>query len=147
MNRLGHWSRFQPDPRSRAVKLVHRLLNRLIIQNVYGAEIDDDAVIGRNVLLARQQGAQTPSYSVVGDGCTIRHNVTLGLADTHSRTQAPYVGRRVELATGASLLGKIRVGVDAKIGPHALVMKDVPEGATAFSAPSRVFRSDQDGGR
>lgn len=142
VHRLGHWGRFQPDPLRRVVKLVHRLVNRLLIQNVYGAEIDDDAVIGRNVLLAHQQGVQIPSYSVVGDDCVIRHNVTLGLADTDSRTNVPQVGQRVHLGTGASLLGKIRVGDDAKIGPHALVMKDVAAGSTAFSPPARIFKSD-----
>lgn len=144
VHRLGHWGRFQPDPVRRVVKVVHRLVNRLIIQNVYGAEIDDDAVIGRNVLIAHQQGGQIPSFSVIGDGCVIRHNVSLGLPDTQSRTQVPQVGRRVQLGTGASLLGKIRIGDDAKIGPHALVMKDVPAGSTAFSAPARIFKSDQD---
>lgn len=142
--RLGHWGRFQPHRRRRLVKLVHRLVNRLLIQNVYGAEIDDDAVIGRGVLLAHQQGVQIPSFSVVGDGCMIRHNVTLGLADPQNRTKVPTVGRRVQLGTGSSLLGKIQVGDDAKIGPHALVMKDVPAGATAFSPTARILRIDQE---
>jgi len=143
VHRIGHWGRFQPDPLRRVVKLVHRLLNRLLIQNVYGAEIDDDAVIGRNVLLGHQQGVQIPSYSVVGDGCLIRHNVTLGLADPESRTKVPTVGRRVQLGTGATLLGAIRIGDDAKIGPHALVMKDVPAGAVAFSQNARIMQIDQ----
>ena len=52
VHRIGHWGRFQPDPLRQVVKVVHRLLNRLVVQNVYGAEIDDDAVIGRNVILA-----------------------------------------------------------------------------------------------
>lgn len=140
--RFGHWGRFQPDPLRQVVKVVHRLLNRLVIQNVYGAEIDDDAVIGRNVLLGHQQGVQIPSYSVVGDGCIIRHNVTLGLADHESPREVPTVGRRVQLGTGATLLGAIRVGDDAKIGPHALVMKDVPAGAVAFSQNARIMKID-----
>jgi serine O-acetyltransferase len=138
--RLGHWGRFQPEPVRRLVKVAHRLMNRLVIQNVYGAEIDDDAVIGRQVLLGHQQGVQIPSYSVVGDGCIIRHNVTLGLADPNDRFSVPQVGRRVHLGTGASLLGSIKVGDDARIGPHALVMKDVPAGATAYSPAARIMQ-------
>ncbi|GAA1428265.1 serine O-acetyltransferase [Microlunatus lacustris] len=142
--RLGHWGRFQPDPLRRVVKVVHRVLNRLLIQNVYGAEIDDDAVIGRNVVLGHQQGVQISSFSVVGDECLIRHNVTLGLSDPQNMTGVPVLGRRVQLGTGASLLGAIRVGDDATIGPHALVMKDVPAGATAFSPNARVMQMDQE---
>jgi serine O-acetyltransferase len=140
--RLGHWGYFQTGPARLLVKIVHRLLNRLIIQNVYGAEIDDDAVIGRRVLIGHQQGVQIPSLSVIGDECIIRHNVTLGLTDTACRANVPSIGRRVQLGTGASLLGKIHVGDDAKIGPHALVMKDVPAGATAFSPTARVMKMD-----
>jgi serine O-acetyltransferase len=94
---------------------VHRLLNRLVIQNVYGAEIDDDAVIGRRMLLTHQQGVQILSYSVIGDECIIRHKVTLSLADTKGPTRVPCVGRRVQLGTGAGLLGQIHVGDDAKM--------------------------------
>lgn len=138
--RLGHWGRFQSEPVARLVKVAHRLLNRLVVQNVYGAEIDDDAVIGRQVLVGHQQGVQVPSYSVVGDGCIIRHNVTLGLADLTDRTSVPQVGRRVHLGTGASLLGAIKVGDDARIGPHALLMKDVPAGATAYAPAARIMQ-------
>lgn len=141
--RLGHWGRFQSGPKRRLAKTVHRLLNRLVVQNVYGAEVADDAFIGRNVLIAHQQGVQIPPYSVIGDDSIVRHNVTLGMTGTEGLEQVPSVGRRVQLGTGASLLGRIRVGDDAKIGPHALVMVNVPAGATAFSPPARIFTSEQ----
>ena len=56
----------------------------------------------------------------------------------------PTLGRRVELGTGATLLGAIRVGDDARIGPHALVMKDVPAGAVAFSQNARIMQIDRE---
>ncbi len=140
--RIGHWGLTQPPVVRKAVKIVHRLLNRLVIQNVYGVEIDDAAFIGRRVLLAHQQGVQIPSFSVVGDDSVIRHNVTLGLKDPYSRHEVPRLGRRVEVGTGASLIGAVTIGDDAKIGPHAIVMVDVPAGATAFSPPARIFKPE-----
>ncbi len=145
--RLGHWGRFQSGPTRQLLKLIHRLLNRLVIQNVYGAEIADEAFIGRNVLIAHQQGVQIPPYSVIGDDSIIRHNVTLGMVGTEGLEEVPSVGRGVELGTGASLLGRIRVGDRAKVGPHALVLVNVPAGATAFSQPARIFTSDRDRSR
>lgn len=142
VHRLGHWGLSQPRAVRVTVKVAHRLLNRLIIQNVYGAEIADDAFIGRRVLIGHQQGVQIPSFSVVGDDAVIRHNVTLGLGNSPSRHDVPSLGRGVELGTGASLMGAITVGDGAKIGPHAIVMVDVPAGATAFSPPARIFRSE-----
>lgn len=141
--RLGHWGRFRTGPTRRLVKVVHRLLNRLVVQNVYGAEIADEAFIGRHVVIAHQQGVQIPPYSVVGDDSIIRHNVTLGMVGTEGMERVPSVGRGVEIGTGASLLGRIRVGDHAKIGPHALVLVNVPAGATAFSQPARIFTSEQ----
>lgn len=141
--RLGHWGLLQPRPAVRAaVKIAHRLLNRLIIQNVYGAEIADAAFIGRRVCISHQQGVQIPPFSVIGDDCLIRHNVTLGMKDVSNLHDVPRLGRRVELGTGASLMGAISVGDDAKIGPHAIVMVNVPAAATAFSPPARIFKPE-----
>lgn len=108
MYRLGHWGLCQSAPVQRAIKVIHRLLNRLIIQNVYGAEIADDAFIGRRVMIGHQQGVQIPSYAVVGDDSVIRHNVTLGLAARDDRSDVPRLGRGVKVGTGATMIGPIR---------------------------------------
>ena len=138
--RLGHWGLSRPPRVRRLVKVVHRIVNRLWIQNVYGAEISDEAFIGRRVQIAHHVGVQIPAFSVVGDDCVFRHNVTLGFTGTGSqRLDVPRLGRGVELGTGASLLGPITVGDGAKIGPHALVTVNVPAGATAFGPPARIL--------
>ncbi|MEP6562539.1 MAG: DapH/DapD/GlmU-related protein [Nakamurella sp.] len=128
-----------------AIKVFHRLINRLLIQIVYGTEIDDQAFIGRRVLIGHHVGVQIPGFSVIGDDSVIRHNVTLGFTGTAAkRHDVPRIGRRVEIGTGATMLGPITIGDDAKIGPHSLVMVNVPAGATAFSQPARILRSMTD---
>jgi serine O-acetyltransferase len=140
--RLGHWGLTRSPHIRWLVKVAHRIVNRLWIQNVYGAEISEEAFIGRRVVIAHHVGVQIPAFSVVGDECVIRHNVTLGFTGTRSqRLDVPRLGRGVELGTGASLLGPITVGDGAKIGPHALVTVNVPAGATAFSPPARVMKA------
>jgi len=138
--RIGHWALSQPKAVRMPVKILHRVINRLLIQNLYGTEIADDANIGRRVLIAHHLGVQIPSFGVVGDDSIIRHNVTLGLTDpSASREQVPRIGRRVELGAGATVLGPISIGDGARIGPHAIVMVNVPPGATAFSQPARIL--------
>jgi serine O-acetyltransferase len=123
------------------VKVLHRLLNRLVVQNLYGIEISDEAFIGRRVRLGHPLGVQIPGFSVIGDESVIRNNVTLGFTGTtNAREEVPSLGRRVEVGVGACLLGRITVGDDAKIGPHAIVTVDVPARATAFSPPARILK-------
>jgi serine O-acetyltransferase len=141
VHRVGHWGLSRPRPVRLAVKVLHRLVNRLLIQNLYGTEIADEAFIGRRVAIGHHQGVQIPAFAVLGDETIIRSNVTLGFTGTTSaREDVPRLGRRVEVGVGACLLGRITVGDDAKIGPHAIVTVDVPAGATAFSPPARILR-------
>ncbi|WP_337062069.1 serine O-acetyltransferase [Kineococcus sp. G2] len=141
VHRIGHWGLSQPPPVRRAVKVAHRLVNRLLIQNLYGTEIADEAFIGRRVSIGHHQAVQIPAFSVIGDGSTLRHNVTLGFTSGDAPREAvPRIGRDVEVGAGATLLGPIAVGDGAKIGPHALVTVDVPAGATAFSPPARILK-------
>ncbi len=140
--RVGHWGLGQRPALRLAVKIAHRLVNRLIIQNLYGMEVSDEAYLGRRVNFAHHVGVQIPAFSVIGDDSVLRHNVTLGFTGTErSRQDVPSLGRRVQVGAGAILLGRIRVGDDARIGPHALVTVDVPAGATAFSPPARILRT------
>jgi acetyltransferase-like isoleucine patch superfamily enzyme len=51
----------------------------------------------------------------------------------------PTLGKRVQVGTGAKLLGPISVGDGAHIGANAVVLQDVPVGATAVGVPARVI--------
>lgn len=145
VHRIGHWGLSRPRLVRTTVKVLHRLVNRLVIQNLYGTEISDEAFIGRRVRLGHPLGVQIPGFSVIGDESVLRNNVTLGFTGTTSaREDVPSLGRRVELGVGACLLGRITVGDGAKIGPHAIVTMDVPAGATAFSPPARIMKPRPD---
>jgi len=74
--------------------------------------------------------------AIVGDGCLIHQNVTIGRVDDE-HTGTPRIGRDVEIGAGAVLIGAITIGDGARIGPNAVVLVDVPAGATAFAPPAR----------
>lgn len=44
------------------------------------------------------------------------------------------------LSANAQILGPITIGKDAKIGAGAVVLKDIPDGATAVGIPAKVVR-------
>ena len=50
----------------------------------------------------------------------------------------PAVGRSVTIYAGAVIAGSIAVGDGATIAANAVVLKDVPPGATAVGAPARM---------
>jgi serine O-acetyltransferase len=65
--------------------------------------------------------------------------VTVGLIGPE--LTGPTIGRNVQIGTGAKVLGKVRVGADARVGANAVVLEDVPDGATVVGVPARVVGS------
>lgn len=72
----------------------------------------------------------------IGAGTAIRPWVTIGLIE--GKFAGPTIGRNVMIGTGAKVLGPVTVGDRASIGANAVVMLDVPPGATAVGVPARV---------
>ena len=136
--RLGTWAKHRPQP-WRAVLLAIHLVVATICRNVYGIELPLDARIGRRFWIAHQSGIVIGHGVVIGDDCVVRQNVTIGVGRRGSAGEAPQLDDRVEVGAGAVLLGGVWIGDGAKIGPNAVVMKDVPAGGSAFAASARVM--------
>jgi len=139
--RVGHWRLSAPAWLRRPVGIAYKIVNELLVRNVYGVEIADEAVIGRRVRMGHHQALQIPAFCVLGDDCILRHNVTIGFASTDAPREAvPVIGARVEIGPGSHLLGPITIGDEVRIGPNSIVTMDVPAGATVFAAPARVLK-------
>ncbi len=139
--RLGQWRRTRRQPLRAALTVVYKVLNNLVIRNLYGVELSEQARLGRRVLIGHHQTVLIPPFCEIGDDCTLRHNLTIGYAGgSASPRDVPKVGARVELAPGVHLLGAITIGDDARIGPGSIVMADVPAGSTVFAAPARIMK-------
>ena len=52
-------------------------------------------------------------------------------------------GMGVVIGAGAKVLGPITIGEEAKIGSNAVVVKDVPAGATAVGIPARILDQEK----
>lgn len=145
VHRLGVWGEQQPQPWRRLALAIHRRLNTYLIRNVYGIEIYRSTVIGRRVILPHHYGVVLGRWAVIGDDCVIRQHVTLGKATRRAPDrEQPRLEDGVEVGAGATLMGAITVGKGARIGPNAVVLRDVPAGATAFAPLTKIMRqSDQ----
>lgn len=60
-----------------------------------------------------------------------------GVVIGDNRGGTPLLGDRVFVGSGAKIIGKLRVGDGARIGANAVVLSDVPDGATMVGIPAR----------
>jgi len=109
-----------------------------------GIEIHPGAAIGRRVFIDHGMGVVIGETAEIGDDCTLYHGVTLGGTTWNKGKRHPSLARGVVIGAGAKLLGPIAVGDGARIGSNAVVVKDVPAGATAVGIPARVILGEQD---
>jgi serine O-acetyltransferase len=108
-----------------------------------GIEIHPGATIGRRVFIDHGMGIVIGETAVIGDDCTLYHGVTLGGTSWNKGKRHPTLGRNVVVGAGAKILGPIDIGDDAKVGSNAVVVRDVPAGATAVGIPARVVSHEE----
>ncbi|WP_137718440.1 serine O-acetyltransferase [Methylobacillus flagellatus] len=137
--------------------LMHRLSHWLWRQRLYwlarfsshfarwvtGIEIHPGASIGRRVFIDHGMGVVIGETAIIHDDCTLYHGVTLGGTSWNKGKRHPTLEQGVVIGAGAKVLGPITIGAGAKIGSNAVVVKDVPAGATAVGIPARILE-DQD---
>lgn len=103
----------------------------------YGLEIAVSQEIGGGLYIAHSYGMVIMPERI-GQNCSIIHNVTIGMRNLW---EFPRIGDNVLIGAGARVLGHITVGDGAKIGANAVVIEDVPAGATVVGVPARVVSS------
>jgi serine O-acetyltransferase len=132
VHRLAHWLwRQRLRWFARMVSHIGRWLT--------GIEIHPGAHIGRRFFIDHGMGVVIGETAEIGDDCTLYHGVTLGGTSWNKGKRHPTLGNGVVLGAGAKVLGPIKVGDGARVGSNAVVVKDVPPGATAIGIPARII--------
>ena len=134
IHRLGHWFW------SHGLRWLGRLTSH-IGRWLTGIEIHPGATIGRRVFIDHGMGVVIGETAEIGEDTTLYHGVTLGGTTWNKGKRHPSLGRNVVVGAGAKILGPIKVGDGAKIGSNAVVVKDVPEGATVVGIPGRIVEA------
>jgi serine O-acetyltransferase len=132
--RMGIASRLLRLPFS----LVYIMLFRRV-RNHYGIELPYTVKLGRRVVVEHQGNIVVHGNCQIGDDSIIRQGTTLGIRYMDRLTEAPKLGKRVNVGAGAKLFGAIVIGDDTNIGANAVVLCDVPDGMTAVGIPAKVL--------
>ncbi|MDP1927770.1 MAG: serine O-acetyltransferase [Thiobacillus sp.] len=106
-----------------------------------GIEIHPGATIGRRVFIDHGMGVVVGETAEIGDDCTLYHGVTLGGTSWDKGKRHPTLKPGVVVGAGAKILGPISIGANARIGSNAVVVKNVPDNATAVGIPARILDS------
>ena len=107
-----------------------------------GIEIHPGAAIGRRFFIDHGMGVVIGETAEIGDDCTLYHGVTLGGTSWNKGKRHPTLGKGVVVGAGAKILGPILIGEGARIGSNAVVVKEVPPGATAIGIPARIIEAE-----
>ncbi len=131
MHRLNHWLW------RRNLRWLARFLAMLTRWGT-GIEIHPGARIGRRFFIDHGMGVVIGETAQIGDDCTLYHGVTLGGTSWDAGKRHPTLANDVVVGAGAKILGPLHVGSGGRIGSNAVVLKDVPPGATMVGVPARV---------
>lgn len=77
--------------------------------------------------------------AVIGSNCTLMHGITLGgTGKVSSFDRHPKLGNNVFLGCQVTILGNIRIGDGVTVGAGSIVLKSLPDGATAVGSPAVI---------
>ena len=131
MHRFNHWLW------TNELFLLARMFAHLT-RFLTGIEIHPGATIGRRFFIDHGMGIVIGETSEIGDDCSIYHGVTLGGTTWNKGKRHPTLENNVVIGAGAKVLGPVTISTGARIGCNAVVVKDVPAGATVVGVPGHV---------
>ncbi|MDD5372166.1 MAG: serine O-acetyltransferase [Sulfurimonas sp.] len=130
-------------------RVAHRLymanfksLARIIMglnQIITNIDIHPGAVIGKRVFIDHGTGVVIGQTAIIEDDVLIYQGVTLGGVSLTQGKRHPTIKKGAVIGAGAKVLGNIVIGEYAKIGANSVVVKPVPNNATAIGIPAHVI--------
>jgi serine O-acetyltransferase len=99
------------------------------------------AKIGPGTLIPHVGPVYVSPWATIGADCAIHQVCTIGAG---AKPGGAVIGDHVFIGCHTCILGPVRVGDRAKIGAGAVVVTDIPAGATAVGVPAKVVRMHEE---
>ncbi|MDQ0193692.1 serine O-acetyltransferase [Paenibacillus wynnii] len=141
--RFGNWVHYQL--KSKVVKkplwMLYKLMDLAFVRILSNGELHAQAKIGDALHLPHGLNGIIISHkAVIGRNATIFHQVTIGGRNSLGE---PVIGDRAFIGVGSKILGPVFIGDDVNIGAMSVVVKDVPNNASAVGIPARNLLRDE----
>lgn len=98
-------------------------------------------VLRQPIRMAHPYGIIISGDVILGKNVTVFQGVTIGNKRDGRRAGSPVIKDDVCIFPNAVVIGQITIGAGAIIGPGAVVVNDVPPGATVVGNPARILHS------
>lgn len=95
--------------------------------------------IGKGLYIPHFAGGIYANCTSMGENCIITTGCVLGNKGGVN-SGSPIIGNNVEIAVGAKVIGKVRVGNNVIIAPNSVVIKDVPDNAIVSGVPAKIIK-------
>ena len=129
------WMQWAQRRRLIPLAMLCNKINVIFGQCIIGRGAD----FGEGFVLVHSLGVVINTAVRGGKHVVIEHQVTLGA----EKGQSPCLGDHVFVGAGAKVVGAVRLGHHSRIGANAVVLTDVPDGATAVGVPARMVCRDR----
>lgn len=130
-HRIAHWMW------NHKLRLLGRLLSHWS-RFVTGIEIHPGAHIGKRFFIDHGMGVVIGETTEIGDDVLMYQGVVLGGTSLEKEKRHPTIKDGAVVGTGATVLGPITIGAEARVGAGSVVINDVPPGASVVGVPGRV---------
>lgn len=105
---------------------------------VFAVDIHPAARIGKGILMDHGTGVVIGETAAIDDNVSMLHGVTLGGTGKDCCDRHPKIRSGVLLGAGATVLGNIEIGKDAKVAAGSVVVKPVHAHTTVAGVPAKV---------
>ena len=139
--RLCQWS----EGRGVLIPLICRLLHRWT-QAKAGIDFPSTLKVGPGLCIVHGWGLVVSSRAQIGANVTLFNGVVIGRKDRITAAGRdsgfPIIDDDVWIGPHAVIVGAVRVGEGAVIGPASVITKDVPAHCMVVGNPARVLREN-----
>jgi serine O-acetyltransferase len=104
-----------------------------------GIQLPIGTVIGKGLQFSHFSCVVINSESLIGEYCTIFQGVTIGSVRGKG---TPIIGNNVVIASGAKILGNVKVGNNVFVGANSVVINDIPDNAIVGGIPAKILNMD-----
>ena len=109
---------------------------KVVTEGFMGIELPVSTEVGPGLRLRHGVGIVVNPASRIGANVMLRQGVTLG--NRKPASDCPIIEDGVEIGVGAVIIGAITVGAGTRIGPNAVVFRDVPPGSVVTAPASEI---------